>query len=136
MAEKEYEVGYCKPPQHTRFKKGRPSANPRGRPSKNLVTLLATGLDKKVVATESGQRRRITKREAIAAQLINKSAEADWRATKMLFDILKDSEQKSRQAQASEPTGRGPADPEAVTAQLITRLRRQILSEIAAERPV
>jgi hypothetical protein len=28
----EHEVGYCKPPVATRFKKGQPSANPKGRP--------------------------------------------------------------------------------------------------------
>jgi len=27
----DYEVGYGKPPRHTRFAKGEPSANPRGR---------------------------------------------------------------------------------------------------------
>jgi hypothetical protein len=30
--ERDYEVGYSKPPQHTRFVKGQ-SGNPRGRPS-------------------------------------------------------------------------------------------------------
>lgn len=32
----DHEVGYCKPPVATRFKKGQPSANPKGRPKKNL----------------------------------------------------------------------------------------------------
>jgi len=39
--ERDYEVGYRKPPGHTRFTKGR-SGNPRGRSpgAKNLKTLL------------------------------------------------------------------------------------------------
>ncbi len=48
----DYEVGYGKPPRHTRFKKGEPSANPRGRPAKNLMALLVEGLNKPVVVTE------------------------------------------------------------------------------------
>jgi hypothetical protein len=50
----DYEVGYSKPPRHTRFRQGEPSANPRGRPRKNLAALLVEGLNKKVVVTGSG----------------------------------------------------------------------------------
>lgn len=35
----DYEVGYGKPPQHTRFQKGK-SGNPRGRPKKSIETEL------------------------------------------------------------------------------------------------
>jgi hypothetical protein len=35
---------------------------------------------------EVEQQRKITKHEAIVTQMVNKSAEADLRATKMLFD--------------------------------------------------
>jgi len=48
-----------------------------------------------VTVTENGKRRQITKREAIATQMVNKSAGADLRATKMLFDMLKEVEQKA-----------------------------------------
>jgi hypothetical protein len=85
----DYEVGYGKPPRHTRFKKGQ-SGNPRGRPggSKNLSTLLTEALNEVVIVAENGGRRKITKRQAIITQLVNQSAKADWRATKILLDIL------------------------------------------------
>src|SRR3954452_21014644 len=77
----DYEVGYGKPPRHTRFKKGQ-SGNPRGRPSgsKNL----STALNELVVVAENGGRQKITKRQAIITQLVNQSAKADWRATKLV----------------------------------------------------
>ena len=42
----DYEVGYGRPPRHTRFAKGQ-SGNPRGRPcgAKNFTTLLEEALD-------------------------------------------------------------------------------------------
>jgi hypothetical protein len=53
------------------------SGNPRGRTPKNLPALLAAALNEKVTVTENGKRRQITKREAVIAQLVNKSAAAD-----------------------------------------------------------
>jgi hypothetical protein len=55
-----------------------------------------------VTATIDGERRAITKREAVVTQLVNKSAAADLRATKMLVDMLKDAEKKAGMA-PSEP---------------------------------
>ena len=77
---RDYEVGYGKPPRHTRFTKGQ-SGNPRGRPpgAKNLKTLLSEALNEPVIVTENGARRRVTKREAIITQLVNRSATADCR---------------------------------------------------------
>src|SRR5712691_6940706 len=85
----DYEVGYGKPPVRSRFKKGQ-SGNPRGPRAKNLPALLVAALNEPVFVTANGRRRRITKREAVVAQLVNKSASADLRATKMLIDMLKD----------------------------------------------
>ena len=49
--------------------------------------MLVEALDEPVTATIDGDRREITKREAVVTQLVNKSAAADLRATKMLVDI-------------------------------------------------
>jgi hypothetical protein len=92
--ERDYEVGYGKPPRHTRFKSGQ-SGNPRGRPppgAKNLSTLLTEALNEPVVIAEDGGRRKISKRQAIIKQLVNRSAKGDWRAVKLLLDILQDIE--------------------------------------------
>src|SRR5438132_11695615 len=86
--ERNYEVGYGKPPAGRRFQKGQ-SGNPRGPRGKNLPALLVAALDERVYVTTDGRRRKITKREAVVAQLVNKSATADLRATKMLIDMLK-----------------------------------------------
>jgi hypothetical protein len=87
--EAEDEVGYGKPPRHTRFVKGQ-SGNPRGRPvgTKNLRTLLSEALNETVIVTENGGRRKVTKRQAIITQLVNRSATADFRAIKILLDIV------------------------------------------------
>ena len=95
MADKkdDYEVGYGKPPQNTRFKKGQ-SGNPRGRApgAKNLKALLIDTLNEPVVVTENGGRRTISKRQAIIKQLVNQSAKGDWRAVKLLLDMLNETE--------------------------------------------
>ena len=91
--QRDYEVGYGKPPRHTRFRKGQ-SGNPRGRPkeSKNLATLLKEALNEPVIVAKDGGRRKITMREAIIKQLVKRSATADLRATKILLDLVCDIE--------------------------------------------
>ena len=128
--ESDYKVGPGKPPLHTRFKKGQ-SGNPGGRSPKNLATLLADALNEKVYVTIDGKRRRITKREAIVTQMVNKSTSVDLRATKMLIDMLKGVEQKAGVASPPpEPRSFTEAD-EQVVEQLIERIRHQVLQEIA-----
>jgi uncharacterized protein DUF5681 len=67
-SESDYTVGPGRPPLHTRFKKGR-SGNPGGRSTKSLPALLADALDETVVVTIDRRRHKITKREAIVAQI-------------------------------------------------------------------
>ena len=131
----DYEVGYGKPPRHSRFKKGQPTANPRGRPRKDMAALLFEGLNKKVVVTENGRRRRITLREAITRQLINQSASADLRATKMLLDMIKDAEKQAAAAPPPEPSQWFTKADEEVVETLIERLRDQVRAEMAALSP-
>ena len=92
----DYEVGYGKPPRDTRFPKGQ-SGNPRSRPpgAKNLKTLLSEALNEPVIVTENGGRRKVTKRQAIVTQLVNRSATADFRAIKILLDIVRDIERQT-----------------------------------------
>ena len=71
--------------------------------------------------TIDGERREITKREAVAKQLVNKSTGADLRATKMLIDTLKDAEKKAGVTQSPEPAPFTAADEE-VMATFIARL--------------
>ena len=128
----DYKVGIGRPPLHTRFQKGQ-SGNPGGRSQKKLHALLADALSEQVFVTIDGERRKITKREAVVHQLVNKSATADLRATKMLFDMMKEVEQKaSVTSPAPEPRRLDAADKE-VMQQLVDRIRQQILAEIAAE---
>ena len=92
----DYEVGYGKPPRHSRFAKGR-SGNPRGRPSgaKNFTTLLREVLNELVIVTDNGGRHKVSKRQAIITQLVNRSAAADFRAIKILLDIVRDLERQT-----------------------------------------
>jgi hypothetical protein len=85
---------------------------------------LAAALNEKVTATENGERRQITKREAVIAQLVNKSAAAELRATKMLIDMLRDIEKRAEPpAAAKSPFN--PTDKEVVQ-QLVARLHRNM----------
>ena len=97
----DYEVGYGKPPRHTRFAKGQ-SGNPRGRPrgAKNFTTLLEEALNEPVTVTENGGRRKVSKRQAIVTQLVNRSATADFRAIKILFEIVRENERQTEPASA------------------------------------
>jgi hypothetical protein len=85
--------GYGKPPESTRFHKG-VSGNPKGRPkgSRNVATVVAKTLREKVVISEHGQRKTISKLEAAIKQLVNKSASGDLRALQMLVALAREAE--------------------------------------------
>ena len=85
----DYKVGFGKPPERTRFKKGR-SGNPRGRPKdvKNLATLLGKTLSERVIINEHGRRRSISKLEAAVKQLVNKAASGDPKFMQQLLALV------------------------------------------------
>jgi Family of unknown function (DUF5681) len=87
---RDYDIGYGKPPLHSQFGKGH-SGNPRGRPkgSRNLSTLLDGALNERVIVSENGKRKRITKREAILKQLVNKAASGDPKSIHMLLTEIR-----------------------------------------------
>jgi hypothetical protein len=86
----DYPVGYKKPPRHTRFQPGQ-SGNRKGRPRKvlTLPDVLRRELLVLVTVIEDGQRRRVSKLEAILKQHINKAAAGDAKATAMLLNVLR-----------------------------------------------
>jgi len=87
------DVGYGRPPQDTRFKKGA-SGNPKGRPkgSRNVAAVFAKTLREKVVINEHGKRKAITKLEAAIKQFVNKAAGGDLRALQMLVNLSREAE--------------------------------------------
>ena len=80
-----YEVGYGKPPLHTRFRKGQ-SGNPKGRGkgTKNFATIFMKAMSQSVTITENGKRRKISKLDAAVTQLANDAARGDKKATALL----------------------------------------------------
>lgn len=82
-------VGYGRPPKHTRFRPGH-SGNPGGRPkgAPDMATILAAAMNERVVITENGVRKTITKLQAAIKQLANKAAGGDARATKLWMEFI------------------------------------------------
>ena len=102
--ERDYPVGYGKPPPHTRFVKGQ-SGNPRGRlpGAQNMKTLLTKALNELVVVTDHGGRRKVSKRQAIVTQIVNRAAKPDFKAIPILLGMLRDIERDS-DPQPADPT--------------------------------
>lgn len=84
--DKEYEIGYGKPPKEYQFKKGQ-SGNKKGRPknSKNTYVLLDEILSQTIPITENGKLMHISKRNAVLIQLVNKAVKGDLKATNALL---------------------------------------------------
>jgi Family of unknown function (DUF5681) len=79
--DRNYEVGYGKPPKHTRFKPGQ-SGNPKGRKpgSKNVMTLLEQTLFDPVKVRENGKVRRVPAIQACLLNLRNQAIKGDAKA--------------------------------------------------------
>ncbi len=103
-------VGYGKPPEHTRFKKGQ-SGNPSGRPkgTLNVATALKKTLREKVVINENGRRKTVTKLEAAFKQLVNMAATGELRAIQLLSALVRSIEEQPNQ-QSGQQTELGDAD--------------------------
>ena len=84
----DYDVGYGKPPMHTRFKLGQ-TGNPQGRPkgSKNLKTDLLEELAETMRITEGGQERRISKQRALIKAQVARGIKGNDRAAAKILDL-------------------------------------------------
>jgi hypothetical protein len=84
-----YEVGYRRPPRHSRFKPGQ-SGNPKGRPkgSKSLKTLLEGALSSSVTITENGILKKVALQELLFKAMIGKAVKGDTRSTALLVKLM------------------------------------------------
>jgi Family of unknown function (DUF5681) len=115
-------IGYQKPPKNTQFVKGQ-SGNPKGRPkgSQNLATLLQKIIRQRVMVTENGKSREMSKAEAIFTQMVNKGLRGDLNAIHQLrfwTQYLEDS------AKAAAPLPVLHDDDNAVIASIVERARQ------------
>lgn len=85
----DYEVGYGKPPRHTRFRKGQ-SGNPAGRkrPREAPGQIWQRLLQETVTVSESGHKRVMTKLELVLSQLINKAASGNEKNFKLFMEMM------------------------------------------------
>ena len=85
----DYEVGYGKPPRHTRFQPGR-SGNPQGRPkgTNNLKTDLMEELDEKILVREGEQSRRVSKQRAVVKTIVARTLKGDARAATLVTSMM------------------------------------------------
>ena len=123
--EREYAVGYGKPPEQTRFRKGQ-SGNPKGRPrgAKNIAMLFTQALKERVIVTENGRRRSISKLEALVKHLVNKALSGDRRLLQLLLDEVHGIEARAESSAAGDEA---PTENDLhVFRQLHERIRRQL----------
>jgi hypothetical protein len=111
---RDYEIGYGKPPTGPALSEG-PIRQP----------------------AHSARPERLCHREAIVAQMVDKSTRADLRAIKMLADMQKEAEAKAGTAppEPAQSTVRAKlaAEDREVVELFVSRLRQQIAAEAAAD---
>jgi hypothetical protein len=107
--DRDYEVGYGRPPKATQFRKGQ-SGNPNGRPkgAKGFAASLRRELAAQITVREGNRVIRIAKRDAAAKRLVEKALNGDTGALRMLAVIDVDLSREVEAAMAAEVKSRQP----------------------------
>jgi Family of unknown function (DUF5681) len=95
-----YEIGYCKPPMTTRFRKGQ-SGNPKGRGKgmKNFNAAFMKAMNQKVTVSLNGKPTKISKLDAAAMQLANNAARGDKNSIQFAVTLMQELEPPVRAEQ-------------------------------------
>ena len=95
MDERDYEVGYGKPPVSTRFQKGHKGHKSVGpKKIKSLSAQLDAILAEKMNVNENGKAQRMTKEDVFLRQLVNRALAGERQATSALLKFLIERQQR------------------------------------------
>ena len=85
-SDRNYEVGYGRPPKHSRFQTGH-SGNSRGKPAgtRHPATILKRTLLERIPVKQNGREIEITKLDVFTAQLINDAMRPEYFPVRLLF---------------------------------------------------
>jgi hypothetical protein len=123
-----YDVGYGKPPRHTRFQPGR-SGNPRGRPksAKGLNTIVRETLTQKVAVRTASGERKISRIEAVLQKTVEQAMKGNPRALAELIKLYGNAvpDEKPTGAAANET----PEDLSAADLAILAALRSELAGE-------
>ncbi|MDJ1018499.1 MAG: DUF5681 domain-containing protein [Paracoccaceae bacterium] len=99
-----YDVGYGKPPKHTRFKKGQ-SGNPKGRPkgSRNFATDLDEVLSAPMTVIKNGSPKKVSSQLAALMRLMERALNGDMKALAQVVALaqLRAAEKEAQSAERS-----------------------------------
>ncbi|WP_298309125.1 DUF5681 domain-containing protein [uncultured Erythrobacter sp.] len=112
MSDDDYEIGYGKPPKHTRFKKGH-SGNPAGRPRgaknkkppkgimKTIGELMRNEAERTVTISENGERIEVPIAQVILRKMAADAAKGSDRARKEFLTLALATQKQQIQERAS-----------------------------------
>lgn len=131
-----YEVGYGRPPKHTRFRKGQ-SGNPKGRPkgAKAFNTIVRETLTTKLRVRTAKGRKNVTHVQALMMQTIESALKGSRQDRHELLRYYRDAVPDEPQALVDDtlPASAEAQDTDAHDRAILERLRASIIAEAGDE---
>ncbi len=122
-----YDIGYRKPPRHTRFKKGQ-SGNPRGRDKgrESYRTEFLKELGERVTVTENGRRRMLSKQTLTIKRMVADAIKGDAKARDQILRLISQIDAFEAGAEPVRPTANEDAE-------IMARFKARLIEEIKAQ---